>query len=378
MKDKMIWTKFAASALARDNSLAREWDRLNAACQDLPFMTAASVATALHCFGSGAEQLFVARRQGQAVAMLVLVRQREQWITFQPSQLPLGACVMDPALSLEEVTGSLMHGPLGLVLVLSLTQLDPWLLPRPQQDDAVRCTDYIATAWIDVQGSFEAYWNARGKNLRQNMRKQRNKLAAEGIACTTRRLTDVADMAAAVERYGRLESAGWKSGKGTAVRNDNNQGQFYRELLEAAARCGEAVVYEGLFGEQTVAMNLCLRRNGTLVILKTAYDESIQGGYSPAFLLHQDLVEGVFNEGGIQRIEYYGRLMEWHTRWTSQQRVLYHLTRYRWPVLRAIAEWRRARTARQADAGTSAAVPAPAPAPAQVPAPAPVAANGAH
>ncbi|MDB5895870.1 MAG: hypothetical protein JWQ88_3401, partial [Rhodoferax sp.] len=121
---------------------------------------------------------------------------------------------------------------------------------------------------------------------------------------------------------------------------DNEQGRFYRQLFETAAQHDEAVIYEYRFNDKTVAMNLCLRRTGNLVILKTTYDESIQA-YSPAFMLSQDAVEKIFAAGDTARVEYYGRLMEWHTKWTENKRTLYHLTAYRWPLVKQVALSRR-------------------------------------
>ncbi|MBK9029617.1 MAG: hypothetical protein IPN98_18150 [Propionivibrio sp.] len=81
--------------------------------------------------------------------------------------------------------------------------------------------DYIQTAWVDVDGSFEAYWEARGKNLKQNTRKQRNKLLAEGIEIRMECVTGPEDVKKAIEDYGSLESTGWKAADGTAILSDN-------------------------------------------------------------------------------------------------------------------------------------------------------------
>jgi hypothetical protein len=192
-----------------------------------------------------------------------------------------------------------------------------------------------------LAGSFNDYWVARGKNLRQNMRKQRNKLAADGIETTLRVLTDPALIGPALGRYGALESAGWKAQQGTAIHPDNAQGRFYLALFQQAAARGEAVFYEYLFGEQTVAMNLCLLRHGQLIVLKTAYDESIKT-LSPAFLLREEELQSFFAEGQIKRIEYFGKVMDWHTKLTEDKRCIYHYTQYRWPWLKRLAERRRA------------------------------------
>jgi hypothetical protein len=221
-----------------------------------------------------------------------------------------------------------------------LTQIDPRFAPRGIDNDRLSHGDYIETGWIDVEGSFDDYWAARGKNLRQNMRKQRNKLAADGVVTRMRVIRDAAEMAGALARYGALESTGWKAGEGTAIHPDNAQGRFYRCLLETAAAAGEAVVYEYLFNDRTVAMNLCLLRAGVLVVLKTTYDESIKS-LSPAFLLREEELQVLFGEHRVRRIEYYGRLMDWHTKLTENKRTLYHLTRYRWPWVKQLAASRR-------------------------------------
>ena len=78
------------------------------------------------------------------------------------------------------------------------------------------------------------------------------------------------------------------------------------------------------------------------MILKTTYDESVKP-LSPAFLLQEDQLQSVFASGEFKRIEYYGRVMEWHTKWTGASRVLFHSTVYRWPILCRLADWRRRR-----------------------------------
>lgn len=147
-------------------------------------------------------------------------------------------------------------------------------------------------------------------------------------------------MAPAIACYGIMESSGWKAQKGTAIHPDNTQGRYYRELLEHASRRGEALVYQYLFDDRIVAMNLCLVRQGTLIVLKTNYDESIQT-YSPAFLLRETELQAFHKERKIHHLEYFGRPMEWHTNWTEKKRTLYHLTLYRWPFLKKLAAARR-------------------------------------
>ena len=351
------WKNVAATDFADNSTLQAAWDRLNALHGDLPFLTADVVISALKIFGDNKERLLVAYQGATIAAMLILCRTDAfRWRTFQPSQLPLGAWVAEANLSLDSLARALLRGPLGLCLGLSVTQVDPHMAARTVDTPDSQTLDYVETGWIDIQGSFDDYWSARGKNLRQNMRKQRAKLAADNVSLTMQVLHDHADMAGAVARYGQMESAGWKAQEGTSIHPDNAQGRFYRELLEHASQRGEAAVYQYLFNDKIVSMNLCLQRKGTLVVLKTTYDESIQS-VSPAFLLREEELRQFHAEGKTKRLEYFGRLMEWHTKWTDQKRMLYHLTVYRWPAIKSFAEARRhkaeARLANQSVAGAT-------------------------
>ena len=335
------WKSLPASDLGVNKGLRADWNRLNAARSDLPFLGAEAIATAVAVFGQGGERLLIGRQADQVVAMLVASKAgRFRWQTFQPAQIPLGAWVAAPGPTLEALSNSLNRAGFGFCVTFSVTQIDPMFAPRMPDAANTRTADYIETGWVDIAGSFDDFWSARGKNLRQNMRKQRNKLETEGISGRMRKFTSPEDMAPAIARYGVLESAGWKAASGTAIHPDNDQGRFYTRLMQDAASRGEAFVYEYLFDDRVVAVNLCLGRGQTITILKTTYDESTHP-FSPAFLLLQDVLEEIYGEGRWKRVEFYGRMMEWHTRWTDQKRSLYHLTCYRWPFLKQLAARKR-------------------------------------
>jgi len=91
-------------------------------------------------------------------------------------------------------------------------------------------------------------------------------------------------------------------------------------------------------------MNLRIDNGPLVVVLKTAYDESYRN-VSPSVLMRHHEFKSWWNEGRYKRIEFYGKTMEWHTRWTAQQRLLYHATAYRWPWLRSVHDRLRARQA---------------------------------
>ena len=351
----MSWRLHPASARA---AWSDHWSDLHAragapAVLHLDLMTAA-----LDSFGRGDELVAAWHEAGTVRIMTLLTRDGAlRWHTFQPAQAPLGAWLQAPDTDaqLGALLQGLLHALPGPALLLGLTQCDPLLMVRPADGGALHTMDYIDTARITLTGSFEAYWNARGKNLRANLKKQRARLVRDGVVTRMEVLRDSAQVARAVADYGTLESAGWKARGGSAVHADNDQGQFYRAMLEAFCQRGAGAIYCYWFDQRLVAMDLCIEDGAALVVLKTAYDESVAAGLSPTLLMREEACRALFDEGRLARIEFYGRVMEWHLRWTDEVRSLYHINHYRWPLLARLHGALRQRRAR-ADA-RPAAVP---------------------
>jgi len=330
----MSWTVVPAREFARH---ADAWNRLHAQGPASSLLAFDFVAPLVEQFGRP-DDLLAIETKGAAVRAMAIVRptRRGAWATFQPAQAPLGLWLQQPGLDTEALARSLLGALPGFPLIFALTQMDPMLMPRPLDGPCVRTLDYIYTARVTLSGSFDDYWLARGKNLRGNLKKQRSRLEREGVA--TRLQVDRAPeaMAQAVVDYGRLESSGWKADKGTAVHAGNAQGRYYRAMLEALASRNAASVYRYYFGEQLVAMDLCVEDDESIVVLKTSYDESVPGNLSPTLLMREEACRRLFDEGRFARLEFYGRVMEWHLRWTDEVRTMYHVNYYRWPGLRRL------------------------------------------
>lgn len=312
---------------------ASEWDNLQRSCHHAAFLETSFLLPLLAEFGNGQEQLALKHEQGELRAGAIFRScGKGRWETFQPSQLPLGAWLASSDMPLETQTKELLTKLPGLVLTVGVTQMDSMLQQRPADSPTLRIQDYIDTAWVEVAGSFDQYWDALGKNLRQNTKKQRNKLLAEGTETKLERVTDPTQVEQAMQDYGALESAGWKAADGTAIHPDNAQGRFYRKMLENFCALGRGRIYRYRFDDKVVSMDLCIESGPVIIILKTAYDETLKS-VSPSTLMRQDQFRQLFEEGRYQRIEFYGKVMEWHTRWTTHSRPIYHATSYRWPII---------------------------------------------
>jgi hypothetical protein len=333
----MPWSLVPAADFPRHEAA---WNRLNAARGDVPFLQAGFIAPLLAAFGDARVQLAVCAGGEDTIAMTFVTRKSTfEWETWQPSQLPLGPWVMRAGEDIALLAGSLLRALPGWGLALGVTQLDPMLVPRPAAGVGITTLDYIDTGWIAIKGTFDDYWESRGKNLRTNMRKQRKKLKTDGEGAGFEIVAAAEAMADAVAGYGALESAGWKAALGTAIHPDNAQGRFYRAMLENFARNDAARVYRYRFGAREVASDLCIASPTMLVVLKTTYDESIRT-LSPASLMREEEMQAIFAEARVPRVEFYGKMMDWHTHWTRNTRTLYHLSCYRWSWLERLRQWR--------------------------------------
>ena len=327
---KIEWKRFPGEDLGVH---AEHWNALNRSAADLPVLDAEFFLECLRCFGTGRERLVLGYRREVPIAGAVVSRSGGvAWSTFQPSQAPLGAWVSTPEQDAVNLWSGLQRVVSPWCMVLGISQQDPLVAARPADHGAVQTLDYIETASIPVSGRFNDYWARRGRNLRQNMKRQRNLLNREGVDTRLEIVDSPERIGQAVDEYALLESSGWKSHQGTALHPENAQGRFYRALFERYAQRGEATVYRYFYGDELVATDLCLHRAGVLIILKTTHNESINRT-SPTHLMRQELFEQLFDSGEFRRIEFYGKLMEWHTKWSDDIRRMYHVNCFRWPAM---------------------------------------------
>jgi len=326
----MKWTLEPALPFARHQE---RWQRLNARNGDTPLLDPDFVAPMLTEWGDGREVVAIGGEPDDPAAMLLITRGPGlDWLTFQPSQAPIGLAVRDPDVAPSALLRGLQAALPLRCLVFTLMQQDPDLTPRPGDNGRMRTVDYIRTARVAVEGTFEEYWKARGRNLRKNLKRQRNGLTREGVTTRLEVLQRPEEVAEAIAAYGRIESASWKAGGGTAIHPDNDQGRYYRTMLESFCRRGEGRIYKYWYGDDLAAMDLCIHRHGVLIILKTTYDETIQTS-SPAMLMRQEAFEEIFADGRFKRIEFYGKVMDWHTKWSDDIRTLFHVNCARWAAV---------------------------------------------
>jgi CelD/BcsL family acetyltransferase involved in cellulose biosynthesis len=341
------WSFVPVAKLAE---VAGDWDDVNRRSANLPILDARFFARLLEHFPAGEGAAVGVLRVAERVRCAGIFEPGSfgRWQTYQPSQAPLGAFVNEPGLDVADSLRRFLGRASALSSAVALSQLDPDMLPRPAANGSFETLDYIETATLEIAGSFADFWAARGKNLRTNLKRQRSRFEKDGVSTRLAVLTDRAAVELAVDEYGHIESRGWKGANGTALHPDNAQGRFYRSMLGEYAANGEAVVYQYRFNDDLVATDLCVMRDGVLIILKTTHAETDKN-VSPAMLMRQEAFEPMFDQRQFRRVEFYGKMMDWHGRLTDKSRVLYHLNCFRFPWLSGLRKALRRRSGANAD-----------------------------
>jgi len=326
----MMWTLLPIELF---HSISKDWDLLNKSYVNTPLLQSRFISALLDEFQSGTEIIAICKEGKDIVAIAILFKQRPGfWQTFQPSQAPIGAWLQSPKYELQKLLPSLAKSLPGYCISLGITQQDPDILPRPASTGHISTIDYIETARITITQDFSEFWMSRGKNLRSNVKKQLNRFEREGVDTRLEVVTIPDDISQAVSIYGKIESAGWKSEKGTSVNLNNSQGRFYTNLVSEYCNTLDGAIYQYWYDDEPVATDLCVGEGSVVVILKTTYDESHKKS-SPGTLMHHAVFEHIFNENKYKKIEFYGRVMDWHKRWTTEIRVMYHVTYFRWKII---------------------------------------------
>jgi len=319
------------SAFETFNRHREMWDEINRNCGNHILLDSLFVEALIRHFGSKNTLLGISKDSKNLGMVLVEKTKHGCWQTFQPSQGPIGLILLgnknDVLEQIEKLIGDLPGHALGF----SIFQQDPdfTVFKNLNPCKKVEILEYIKTSRLTLTGTFEDYWKSRGRNLVHNLSRQRRRLIDQGFQLKLAVSRDPGQVADCIRDYGRLEGSGWKAERGSPISEDNRQGIFYREILENFFNRGEGVVYRLLINDKTAASDLCIERNGMMVILKTAYDESFQG-LSLGLLLHQEIFGTLFPEGKIRVVEFYGRIRDFHTKWTDEMRTMYHINFYRY------------------------------------------------
>ncbi len=143
--------------------------------------------------------------------------------------------------------------------------------------------------------------NQVSKKRRSGLKRNRKRLMEKGRVemCA---FTSGPELDTAVEDFLKIEAAGWKGKRGTALASNGSSAAFARSVFGDAG--GKSITRaEVLYLDETpIAVSLTISVGKTAFTLKCTYDEDYRS-YSPGLLLEQDIIESFLNAHWAQRLD---------------------------------------------------------------------------
>jgi CelD/BcsL family acetyltransferase involved in cellulose biosynthesis len=183
----------------------------------------------------------------------------------------------------------------------------------------VRVRTLERSPYVSVTGSWADYEARRGRKLLGELRRRRRRLEEEG------RLTfDVHDGADHLDELLaeglRVEAAGWKGARGSAILSRPSTTRFYTDVASWASRHGWLRLAFLRLDGRAFAFDYGLEYDGVHYLLKTGYDPAYRS-FAPGLLLRRRMIARAF-EAGLDRYDFLGVDMEWKREWTDESRPL--------------------------------------------------------
>lgn len=177
-------------------------------------------------------------------------------------------------------------------------------------------------SFIKIEGTYDEYGARLGTKYTRNLRRLERKFfalpGAKVLFLTGKSLTEQ-DLV----YFMNVEAASWKCTKGSALCQCDSLVLFYSALTKRLQELGW-LEYHFLKAEgKTIAANLAIRINKSLIILKTCYDEAYSS-FSPGTVLFAKMFERAFSDGEVNEVNLLTDY-SWNQNWLVEKRAYYNL-----------------------------------------------------
>ena len=168
---------------------------------------------------------------------------------------------------------------------------------------------------------YDEWLGAAGRNLRNGLRKARNRFERQGeMTITVASGPD--EVAEAFEEYVAVEATGWKASRGALANKPVDRARIRRFLL-STARSGRTTVRTLRLDGRPAASQLMVTVGSAIVLLKVAYDEGLSD-LSPSNILMADLIRDCCERPDISTLDLVTN-QPWHARWHADVHPTYYV-----------------------------------------------------
>jgi CelD/BcsL family acetyltransferase involved in cellulose biosynthesis len=178
--------------------------------------------------------------------------------------------------------------------------------------------------YINCDLSYEEYQEKLAGRFKKNNRRKRRKAESLG-KLEFDILNTQQDFNKQYEAFLDLESSGWKGekGKSTAIKQHEELRQFYANAKSMVTGEAEVIINSLSLDGKCIAAQYSVIVAGTVHLLKIAFDEEYSE-ISPGFLLLDELIKVVCEQGSLDRISFVTGA-SWNDDWQPETLAVYEL-----------------------------------------------------
>jgi CelD/BcsL family acetyltransferase involved in cellulose biosynthesis len=304
-------------------TIAAEWDLLADRCRAVPFLRPGWIRAWWRAFGTGALQVVTMRRDARLVALVPLFRRRGSLNSTTNFHSHFFGLLAEDADAARALASTVVDSAVRRVAVGFLDSESPDLAELANAGKARRRRVLTRTLarppYLDIHGTWAAYERGLSRNLRSDVRRCRRRLAEAG-----RVSFEIEDGGARLDELlgegFRLEAAGWKVARGTAILSRPETERFYREVASWAAERGWLRLAFLRLDGRAVGFHYALEDGQTYYPLKGGYDPRYRE-FSPGKLMIHSTLSWAFSTG-LARYEFLGGEAQYKNAWATASREI--------------------------------------------------------
>ena len=223
--------------------------------------------------------------------------------------------------SLDYLTDSLAKNKMPLFLT-SVMEESPLVLSMKKayrRRGLFVCRSHVGSPYIEIDTDESKTQSELPKRLQSDLRRARRKAESLGeVKFDIHSPSTLDELAPLLDESLRIEAEGWKGKSGTALKEDQELGDFYRAYLLRACKQGILRICFLSVNGQNIAMQIALESGGRFWLLKIGYDERFSNCSPGMLLIYETLQYAAINK--LKSYEFLGTAADWTRRWTKDER----------------------------------------------------------
>jgi CelD/BcsL family acetyltransferase involved in cellulose biosynthesis len=184
----------------------------------------------------------------------------------------------------------------------------------------------VRSPYLELPESWDDLLAAVSRNLRSQLGRRRRSLEREG-RLVFRTTAGGEELERDLAAFLRVESSGWKAGRGTSILSDPRTERLYTEFSKAAAAAGWLRLHFLELDGVPMAADLNCAFAGGMFLIQTGFDERY-GRFSPGLVLRGEVLRAAVQEGA-SFYDFLGGPDSYKLRWTTELRPRAAIRAYR-------------------------------------------------